>query len=190
VPGIESGWDGAGWVEVEYGAGGNVSSFTVHGACADTTTDSCTDSPTDSAAWRAENFRNNCTCGDEQHYSYRWDELNRLVDARRYDRVGGDWTYQTRMRYRYDAANQRMVEESFAYGAQNTSHRVALTVYPGHFERRGLERGAGTYDAQGTTTDTDATETHYLLAGARIVWDAEPDTTPWAAVQAGVGRVD
>jgi hypothetical protein len=40
VAGIESGWDGAGWVEVEYGAGGNVSSFTVHGACADTTTDS------------------------------------------------------------------------------------------------------------------------------------------------------
>ena len=188
IPGIEGGWDGAGWVEVDYGDSGNVESFTVHGECTDTGSDTCTDVPTDNVEDRANNFRSGCTCGVEQHYSYRWDELNRLVDARRYDRVpgtggggdemgsGAEWVYQTRLRYRYDAANQRTVEESFAYGAQNTSHRVALTVYPGHFERRGLERGSGTYNAQGTTTDTDATETQYMVAGARIVWDPEPDT--------------
>ncbi|MBN8614789.1 MAG: RHS repeat-associated core domain-containing protein [Deltaproteobacteria bacterium] len=178
VAGIESGWDGAGWVEVAYGDSGNVTSFTVHGECDDTTTNSCTDSPSSSASSRASILAAGCTCAVEQHYSYRWDELNRLVDARRYDRPGGtgDWTYQTRMRYRYDGANRRTVEESFAYGAQNTSHRIALTVYPGHFERRGLVRGSGTYDAQGSTTETDATETQYMIGGARIVWDAEPDT--------------
>ena len=31
--GIEGGWDGAGWVEVDYGDSGNVESFTVHGEC-------------------------------------------------------------------------------------------------------------------------------------------------------------
>jgi len=80
------------------------------------------------------------------------------------------------MRYRYDGANQRTMEESFLANAQNTSHRIALTVYPGHFERRGLVRGSGTYAAQGTTTDADATETQYMIGGARIVWDAAPDT--------------
>ncbi len=175
-PGIEGGWDGAGWVEVDYGDSGNVESFTVHGECTDSGSDTCTDNLSDSVEERADNFRDGCTCGVEQHYSYRWDELNRLVDARRYDRVAGDWVYQTRLRYRYDAANQRTVEESFAHDGQNTSHRVALTVYPGHFERRGLERGDGTYDFQTSGTGESATETQYMVAGARIVWDAEPFT--------------
>jgi hypothetical protein len=86
VGGVESTWDGAGWVEVQYGVSGNVTSFTVHGECHDVSPGSCVDDPTNAIAARVPALRTQCTCATEQHYSFRWDELNRLVDGRRYDR--------------------------------------------------------------------------------------------------------
>ncbi len=87
----------------------------------------------------------------------------------------GAWTYAARMRYRYDGANQRTVKESFEASGINTASRVALSIYPGDFERRGLLRNTTTYDA--VTTGVDATETQYMVAGARIVWDASTSAT-------------
>ena len=131
---------------------------------------------------RISNFQTNCTCATEQLFSLRWDELNRLVEGRRFDRVGGSvgsgtgaWTYAARMRYRYDGANQRTVKESFEATGINTASRVALFIYPGDFERRGLVRNTTTYDA--VTTGVDATETQYMVAGARIVWDPATSAT-------------
>ena len=74
--GVESTWDGAGWVEVQYGVSGNVSSFTVHGQCHDVSAGSCIDDTTDPIATRVASLRTSCTCAEEQHYSFRWDELN------------------------------------------------------------------------------------------------------------------
>ncbi len=74
--GVESTWDGAGWVEVQYGVSGNVSSFTVHGQCHDVSAGSCIDDTTDPIATRVTSLRTSCTCAEEQHYSFRWDELN------------------------------------------------------------------------------------------------------------------
>jgi RHS repeat-associated protein len=123
-------------------------------------------------------LRASCTCAEEQHYSFRWDELNRLVDGRRYDRnstTSGTWVHGARLRYRYDAANQRTVKEVLTApttggggdggfgrgvggfgrgvggigggggGGWTTSERVTLFVYPGDFERRGLTRGWSSY---------------------------------------------
>jgi len=169
--GVEPGWEGAGWVEVAYGVSGNVESFTVHGQCAAAPT--CAD-PGGSLETRLTALRG-CACADEQHYSLRWDELNRLVEGRRFDRVGTTWSPAARMRYRYDGANQRTVKESFAAGNFASPERYALYVYPGDFERRGLTSDGFTYQA--IPTGPDATETQYLIAGARIVWDAAPGIT-------------
>lgn len=190
--GVESTWNGAGWVEVAYGASGNVTSFTVHGQCHDVSTDSCVDDTSDSVADRITALRTACTCAQDQHYSLRWDELNRLVDARRYDRPGtGTWTGAARMRYRYDGANQRGIKEVitspmtsgpggiFGTGGGGsgtgwtTSERISLFVYPGDYERRGLTRTFSTYTAD--TSGPDATETQYLVAGARLVWANSAD---------------
>ena len=179
--GVDPSWNGAGWVEVDYGISGNVASFTVHGQCHDNGALECSDS-TGTLTSRAAHLRANCACAEEQHYRYRWDELNRLVEGLRYDRAtGSDWAYGARMRYRYDGANQRTVKQSFAATDVNTPERYALYVYPGDFERRGLTVGFGngsgdagpTYLA--TTGTADATETQYLIAGARIVWDSAGD---------------
>jgi hypothetical protein len=167
--GVESTWDGAGWVEVQYGVSGNVSSFTVHGQCHDVSFGSCIDDTADDVATRIASLRTSCTCAEEQHYSFRWDELNRLVDGRRYDRnstTSGAWVHGARLRYRYDAANQRTVKEVLTGpttggggdggfgrgvggigggGGWTTSERVTLFVYPGDFERRGLTRGWSSY---------------------------------------------
>jgi RHS repeat-associated protein len=177
--GVDPSWNGAGWVEVDYGISGNVASFTVHGQCHDNAPAQCTDS-TGTLESRIEHFRETCACAQEQHYRYRWDELNRLVEGIRYDRdAGGDWTYGARLRYRYDGANQRTVKQSYAASDVNVVERHALYVYPGDFERRGLTIGFGnvgpTYLAVAGTAD--ATETQYLIAGARIVWDGEPSIT-------------
>ncbi|MBX7192442.1 MAG: EndoU domain-containing protein [Sandaracinaceae bacterium] len=178
--GVESGWEGAGWVEASYGVSGNVTSFTVHGQCTDAPSAGVCADLTGTLSERLDNLRANCACADEQHYSFRWDERNRLVDGRRHDRVGGMWTPAARMRYRYDGANQRTVKESFAEASVSLPERYTLYVYPGDFERRGLTI---TFDNDGLVyqategSGPDATETQYLIAGARIVWDAAPSIT-------------
>ncbi|MCB9592813.1 MAG: hypothetical protein H6719_08775 [Sandaracinaceae bacterium] len=163
----------AGWVEVDYGRGGNMEAMTVHAQCVDSS-GSCAPSGTDLASQRNA-LRTNCSCAVEQHYVYRWDELNRLAEARRYDRTAGTWQLEVRQRYRYDAANARVVkqtldEEGCGGGAGLTPcERVALYPYPGDFERRGLARGFGEYVADAAL----GTETQYVIAGARTVFRAE-----------------
>lgn len=156
--------DGGGWVEVEYGVGGNVTFLTVHGECEDTT-------QTGYGSGLVLTLSSGWICDEEQHFEYRWDELNRIVEARRWDRTGGSgpWGFEARQRYRYDGANQRTVKQSFDTSIGDS--RVALYVYPGDFERRGVERGSVEYEAAGSGYET---ETQYVVAGARLVWDHSP----------------
>ena len=151
-----------GWVEVDYGVGGNVTGMTVHAQCANGAS-ACVDPEGDSDARRAA-LRSNCDCATEQHYAYRWDELNRLAEARRYDYDGIAWVRKVRQRYRYDGANSRTVKQTLESGS--TPEAIALYPYPGDFERRGLTRGLTAYEAS-TTLET---ETQYVVAGARMVW--------------------
>ncbi len=160
--------DGAGWVEVRYGVGGNVTSLTVHGECRDVSMGTCTDDPDLDRVTRADALRTGCECATEQHYEYRWDELDRIAEARRWDRdatLTSDWTFAVRQRYRYDGANVRTVKQTL--DPDGTDERIALYVYAGDFERRGLVRGALTYEAADSPSRT---ETQYLVAGARLVW--------------------
>lgn len=162
---------GAGWVEVDYGAGGNVEAMTVHSQCGDVTAGSCVD-PGGPLETRRSDLRDNCACAVEQHYVYRWDELNRMAEARRYDHEAGSWVRKVRQRYRYDAANVRTVKQTLDEqgGAPGPGviprERVALYVYPGDFERRGLVTGFEGYEANAAL----GTETQYIIAGARTVW--------------------
>jgi RHS repeat-associated protein len=128
-------------------------------------------------ASRRSALRTHCACAVEQHYEYRWDELNRLDEARRYDRAsGGPWTLEVRQRYRYDSANQRTVKQTLAQdgcvdppdGSMIPCERTALYVYPGDFERRGLvsDRIALEYASDGGLP----TETQYVIGGARTVF--------------------
>ena len=143
--------DRGGYLEVEYGESGNVLSMTVRAQCHDTTTTTCDDPGGTNESARASSLQTNCVCDAEQHYQYRWDALNRLSFARRYDRGTShpDWRLEVRQQYRYDGANVRMVKRSrdgFSHGAsmngQDGMERVALYVMPGDFERRGLQTGA------------------------------------------------
>ena len=107
-------------------------------------------------------------CATEQHFTYAWDEVNRIAHARRLDcEDGGDWELAVEQRYLYDANNQRTVNTTTFRGLESGTERSALYVYPGDFERRGLvKRMSGTtYDAV-----SGDTETQYGVGGARIVW--------------------
>ena len=177
--------DRGGFVELEYGVGGNVVSTTVRGQCRDTAL-ACSDPGGTSVGSRASALRAACACDVEQHYQYRYDELNRLSEARRYDRGTGrsTWELEVRQQYRYDAGNVRMVKrtlDGFTHGAgqhgRDGVERAALYVYPGDFERRGLtaNSGAGTYDASTAACGSGSicTETQYMVAGTRLVWKAD-----------------
>ena len=175
VGGVDPLIDRGGFVELEYGDGGNVVSTTVRGQCRDTLS-ACSDPGGTSVSSRGSALRAACACDVEQHYQYRYDELNRLSEARRYDRGTGrsTWELEVRQQYRYDAGNVRMVKrtlDGFTHGAGQHGtdgvERAALYVYPGDFERRGLTtNSAGTYDASTTL----GTETQYMVAGTRLVW--------------------
>ena len=164
---------GAGWLEVAYGEGGNLTEMTVHGQCVDGPS-ACVD-PGGSLSSRRSALRAHCACSSEQHYRYRWDELERLSEARRYDRdasTGGRWQRRVRQRYRYDGANSRVVEQTLdetgcgAGSGAVSCERVALYPYSGDFERRGLARGfRGYVPAAGVDP-----ETQYVIAGARTVF--------------------
>ena len=171
--------NGGGWVEVDYGRGGNVTYLTVHGEC------TAGPNPVVRAVGRPEvlALANAWVCATEQHFEYRWDELNRISEARRWDRTGGSgaWSFEARQRYRYDGANQRTVKESFDTSTGDS--RIALYIYPGDFERRGVVRGGTEYESVDGSTSI-ATETQYLVAGARLVWDHAPSGG------AGLGDLD
>jgi RHS repeat-associated protein len=175
---IDPAVDRGGWVRVRYGESGNATSVTVRARCHDVSaaTACWDDAGEQDVDQRAAQLLSTCRCDQEQHYEYRWDELNRLAEARRYDRAGsGDWALQVRQRYRYDAGNIRTLKETVDGQTADPSgnavggvERVALYVMPGDFERRGLvtNRITDTYDASLAL----GTETQYLVAGARVVW--------------------
>lgn len=162
-----------GWVHLQYGESGNVEVMTVRGQCYDTG-NACWDDTSLDESSRATHLVNNCDCLEEHHYAYRWDELNRIVEARRYEwgSTRSQWELQVRQRYRYDGANQRTVKETrdgmFASDATGGTDRAALYVYPGDFERRGMVSNLvnSTWDASVGL----GTETQYMVAGARVVW--------------------
>jgi len=163
--------DLGGWLETDYGVSGNLLGLTVHGQCTHVSAGSCVDPSGTNLGQRRSALRSGCACESEQHYVYRYDELNRLQEARRYDRGGESarWTLAARQRYRYDGANQRTVKQTF--DVTTGEHRAALTAFPGEFEQRGMvvssagDRWQRTYE----------TEFQYLAAGARMVWkDSEP----------------
>lgn len=160
--------DRGGWVEMDYGESGNLVMMTVHASCADTTS-TCVD-PGGSLAARRSALSANCSCAEEQHYQYRWDELNRLAEARRYDRSGGtgSWQLEARQRCRYDEANQRRVKQTI----DTAGDRITLNVVPGDMERRGVVRGLTGYEDDAGYES----ETQYLVAGARMVWKSGTPT--------------
>jgi RHS repeat-associated protein len=94
--------------------------------------------------------------------------VNRISEARRYDRGGsGSWNLKVQQRYRYDAANDRIIKQSFE-PSPGPSERLHLYVYPGDYERSGVIR-----DVANDEYDSDATfgtETQYMIGGARLVW--------------------
>ncbi|MBX3271614.1 MAG: hypothetical protein KF729_15215 [Sandaracinaceae bacterium] len=168
----------SGWLEADYGAGGNLVALTVHAQChAEGDAEAACEVGTGSVSSLIGGLRESCECEHEQHFVYRWDELNRLAEARRYDRVAlGDWTLGTRQRYRYDGANQRTLKQAIGQSGCVTPptsgtpcERTALYVYPGDFERRGLLRGGSAYEANATL----GTETQYVVAGARMVFRSQ-----------------
>jgi len=171
--------DRGGWVSLEYGESGNVLSMTARGQCHDVSASVvCIDDPIETdPEQRGDDLATGCACDVEHHYQYRWDELNRLAEARRYDRGSGlgTWELQVRQRYRYDGANVRMIKETDdAMSGSLLPARTALYVYPGDFERRGLLNDGLEYlatmpDGMGGTYDLGA-ETQYLIAGARLTW--------------------
>jgi len=171
--------DDGGWVEVRYGEDGNALSVTVHGRCGDPADNSIAldeRTPTDDDTDEAYALWSVYSCATEQHYTYAWDEVNRIALARRFDREdSGDWELAVEQRYLYDASNQRTLKTTTFRGAESGTERTALYVYPGDFERRGLVTSmSGTsYDAV-----SGDTETQYGVGGARIVWrDGDRDDT-------------
>ncbi|MBZ0117849.1 MAG: RHS repeat-associated core domain-containing protein, partial [Sandaracinaceae bacterium] len=165
--------DRGGWLELDYGENGNVTAMTVHGQCHDLDSmTACWDNASLTLSGRENQLRAQCACAVEQHYQYRWDEANRIVEARRFDRIGGstgDWSLVVRQRYRYDSGNQRTIKQTLdtRVGASDPE-RIALYVYPGDFERRGLVRSV-LGDEYQPSLGLD-TETQYLVGGARVVW--------------------
>ncbi len=169
APSFDAGIDRGGWVDLEYGESGNVEEMTVRARCHDASAmDVCYDDTSLALSSRETHAIAHCRCDREQHYQYRWDELNRLAEARRYDRAGtGVWTLEARQRYRYDAGNVRTVKLTSSGGID----RASLYVLPGDFERRGVavDRDVMLGDAWRPAAGVNA-ESQYLVAGARVVW--------------------
>ena len=73
--------DDGGWVEVRYGEDGNALAVTVHGQCGDPLANglaadcrpSGTSDPTEAIALSCA-----YACAVEQHFTYAWDEVNRI----------------------------------------------------------------------------------------------------------------
>lgn len=184
TPGTWTGGDEnrGGWLEVRYGGGGNVVGMVVRGDCRDSgPANLCHDSRDADLAARKAQLLEDCVCQNEQYYEYDWDEVNRLAEARRYDRTGGSggWSLAVRQRYRYDASNQRLVKQTLDQNPATGDpvERVHLYVYPGRFERSGLiTSGDGSTFAPYQGDEVLGSETQYTVGGARLVFKDESAT--------------
>jgi RHS repeat-associated protein len=156
-----------GWLEVDYGAGGQVSAWTLHGQCTDRGPSVCAD-PGGSLATRRAALTSLCRCLAEQRFEYTWDEVGRLDEARRLDRAGdtGPFSIAVRQRYRYDADNVRTVKLVDGGPGAASGPLAALYVFPGDHERRGLVPTPSGYSSELGPSPED----QYQVAGARIVW--------------------
>lgn len=161
-----------GWLDVDYGAGGNVVALTARAQCTNLGANQCVDDPSKTPGEREAWLLERCTCANEQRFEYQWDELNRLSEARRYDRQdGGSWRLEAHQRARYDAGSQRIVKESVDPNAANSdvASRIHLYVIPGDFERTGVRlEPSGTATHYAGSDDLDS-ETEYHVASASIV---------------------
>lgn len=164
--------DRGGWLGLTYGRGGNVLSMTVHAQCADRESSTCESPSASTPAAKLSELASDCLCATEQHYEYRWDELNRLAEARRYDRstttgAPGAWQLKVRQRHRYDGGNRRTIRQTLSSDdpEEPEGGRFGLDVLPGDFERRGLALDSDTY-----TAVEGSSESQYIVAGARVVW--------------------
>lgn len=162
-----------GYVTLDYGESGNVTQMIVHSQCRDVgNSRRCADPRESSIEARRAALEYNCICAEEQRYVYDWDELNRLAEARRYERHGtAGWPLAMQQRYFYDAGNVRMIKETVDFGRVGEGaafNATTLSPYPGDYERRGvtLDFAGSTYHASPTL----GTETQYLVGGARLVW--------------------
>ncbi|MFO0713333.1 MAG: RHS repeat-associated core domain-containing protein [Sandaracinus sp.] len=160
-----------GHVEVRYGEDGNALAVTVHGQCGDPSLNSIPlDCRPSGSSDPAEAIALSCaySCAAEQHFTYAWDEVNRIAHARRFDRTGGaSWELAVEQRYLYDASSQRTVKTTTFRGFESGTERTALYVYPGDYERRGLQT---TFDRTSYEAISGDTETQYGVGGARVVW--------------------
>lgn len=166
--------DLGGYLSLDYGRGGNVRSMTVHGQCTHAGAGTCVDPGGSDLGARRMALESGCSCAVEQHYTYAHDAVNRIVEARRYDRGGSeDWQVRARQRYGYDHANQRRIKLSESYQGGLPMARTALYVRPGEYERRGV-----TWDGSGWAASSAlGSESQYLVSGARIVWSAADPVT-------------
>jgi len=169
-----------GWLDVDYGAGGNVVAMTARARCTDANAgNQCVDDPTLDPETRETQLRQRCACAFEQRFEYRWDELNRITEARRYDRHdGGAWTLEARQRTRYDAANQRIVKESVDPHHPDPSlrERTHLYVLPGDFDRVGVQVDRSGAQPRYRGSIALGTEAEYHIAGAVLVHRPGPAT--------------
>jgi RHS repeat-associated protein len=174
--------DRGGYVELTYGVGGNVATMTVHAQCVDApspNTETCEDPGGTDLDDRRDALHDQCKCGVEQHYQYLWDEVNRLIEARRYDRTSGtgSWGLQVVMHMVYDGANQRIARMTY-----NPTHSPAVKwnveVYPGDLELHDTYFAYFSGNAGYWPNEALGTETHHLLAGARIVWNQTSQASP------------
>lgn len=159
-----------GYLWADYGEQGDLLTLTVHSQCKDKSPALvCYDDTTGTLSNRNEWLGGRCSCEQEQHYQYRWDEAGRISEARRYDRNGTTldaWHLEARVRYLYDSGNQRTVKEVLPAGtaeAATLPSRYALTVFPGDFELRGAIRGDGS-----TYAVSDGEEAHAIVTEYQV----------------------
>jgi len=117
--------------------------------------------------------------GEALSRSFARERVGRRSQARRFDREGsGQWTQAARQRYRYDGANQRTVKQTIdpTYNTgnnnrgltlKNSKENIALYVYGGDYERRGLARNGPTNNV--VYVAKNQTETQFMVGGARVV---------------------
>jgi len=160
------GGDHGGWLSLEYGESGNVVGMTVHARCSNAGAATCEDPGGSDLSSRRATLESSCSCAVEQHYAYYHDAVNRIVEARRYDRDGGLWLIAARQRYAYDHGNQRRVKVSESFQAGVGTERAALYVIPGQYERRGVQWNGEGWAASSAL----GSESQYLVSGARVVW--------------------
>ncbi|MFO0713640.1 MAG: hypothetical protein U0353_27555 [Sandaracinus sp.] len=168
--------DDGGWVEVRYGEDGNALAVTVHGQCGDPLANGLpAECRPSGSSDPAEAIALSCaySCAVEQHFV-------RLGRGEPHPPCPTSTAPAVQYRARRGAALPLRREQP-AHGEdhdlpriESGTERTALYVYPGDYERRGLQRSMGGTSYEAISGDT---ETQYGVGGARIVLASAPATT-------------